>query len=125
MERLTLQNRVASVSLTVANVGAGVYVGADDAVLGAGGWSWVFGVAMILLALPAGIAATTGDRTRFSDEGVFINGIFWVFTTVLFLQAHYGSLASAGLATILFAGTLATFSLWLGYSRQEAAADVT
>lgn len=124
-ERLTLQNRVSATALAMANVGAGVYVGSDDAVLEAGGWSWVFGIVMILLALPAGAAAVSGNRTRFSHEGLFINGIAWVFTTALFLQAHYGSLASAGLATVLLAATLATFSLWLGLSRQEAAGDVT
>lgn len=124
-ERLTVQNRVSATALAVANVGAGVYVGSDDAVLAAGGWSWVFGLVMILLALPAGIAAVLGNRSRFLDEGLFVNGIAWVFTTALFLQAHAGSLASGGLATILLAATLATFSLWLGFSRQEAAADVT
>jgi hypothetical protein len=119
MTRLSTQTRVECAALAVANVGAGMYVAGDDMVLDAGGFSLAFGLALILLALPAGVAATLGTRSRFSDEGTFLNAMAWVFVTVMSVQAHHENTAAYGLALVLLAGTLATFALWWGFARQE------
>jgi len=119
MTRLSAQTRASCAALAIANVGAGMYVIDDDQVLDAGHSSLIFGLALILLALPAGVAATLGTRSRWSDEGTFVNAVAWVFVTVLSAQAHHEDLAAYGVALILFAGTLATLALWWGFTRQE------
>lgn len=123
-EPLSVSTRVSAAALVVANIGAGMFVGANPDVLN-DQLGWAFGLVLIVLAAPAAVTATLGEHTRFLDEGVFASGVAWVLVTALFVQALPFTLAWVGLSLVLVAATIATFALWLGLSRQEAVGHVS
>lgn len=117
-------NRVSSAALAIANVGSGIYIFSEPAYIGADAFVTAMAVIGILLAIPPLIAAVLGWVGPFADEGLFVNGIYWVFITALFALANHASgWAAWGITLVLTAATLAAFSLWLGMRREGLADD--
>jgi len=117
------RDRVSFLALGIANLGAGCYIASEPAYIGADTFVTILAIIGILLAVPPLIAAVTGWTNPLADEGLFVNGLYWVFITALFALAHYTEDWEWGLTLILAAGALASFGLWLGVRRRGVADD--
>lgn len=119
MTTVTARDRVASAALVIANAGAAVYVLDDPDLFISATPTFVLGLALILLALPALLAAAFGRIGRLAVEGLFVNGVLWALVTVLFAQAQATSAAAWGVVLVFVAATVAVFALWVGIHRRE------
>lgn len=122
MAIVTARDRVASAALVIANAGAAMYVLDDPDLFISSTPTFVLGLALILLALPALLAAALGRIGKLADEGIFVNGVLWTLVTALFIQAQATNLARWGIALVFVAATVATFALWVGIHRRGRSA---